>query len=80
MSSYTREAGENFGSQCQHLAIYLEEIDNFNQCKPGNFKDMEKYTELFDIAIVTLKEANCLEELQGGLFYMKLLKSFLHRC
>ena len=57
MSSYTRVAGEKFGGQCRHLAIYLEEIDNFNQCKPGKFKDMEKYTELFDIEIVTLKEA-----------------------
>ena len=35
--------------------------------RPGNFKDMEKYVDLLDIAIVNLKEANRLDELQDGL-------------
>ena len=34
---------------------------------PENFKDMEKYANLLDIAIVNLKEANHFEELQDGL-------------
>ena len=54
-------------------AIYLEE-------RPGNFKDMGKYDDLLDNAIVNLKEANHLEELQDGLLYMKLQKSSLHSC
>ena len=52
-----------FGGQRRQLAIYLEEIDNFKPVHPGNFKDMEKYADLLDIAIVNLKEANHLDEL-----------------
>ena len=41
---------------------------------PGNYKDMEKFADLLDIAIVNLKEANRFEELQDRLLYMKLQK------
>ena len=63
-----------FGGQRRQLAIYLEEIDSFRPVHPGNFKDMEKYADLLDIAIVNLKEANHFEELRDGLLYMKLQK------
>ena len=63
-----------FGGQCRQLDIYLEEIDNFKPVHPGNFKDMEKYADLLDIAIVNLKEINHLDELRDGLLYMKLQK------
>ena len=69
-----------FGGQRRQIAIYLEEIDSFRPVRPGNFKDMENYADLLDIAIVNLKEANRLEELRDGLLYMKLQKSFLHSC
>ena len=72
ISSSKREAGQ--------LTIYLEVIDNFRQVHPGNFKDMEKYADLLDIAIVNLKEANHFEELQDGWLYLKLQKSFLLQC
>jgi len=61
------------GQRCQ-IALYLEEIDNFRPIHPGNSKDIEKYADLLDIAIVNLKEANHLEELRDGLLYMKLQK------
>ena len=48
------------------LAIYLEEIDSFRPVHPGNFKDMGKYADLLDIAIVNLKEADHFEELCDG--------------
>jgi len=52
----------------------LEEIDQFRPVRPGNYKDLEKYADMLDIAIVNLKEANCYEELRDGLLYMKLQK------
>ena len=54
------------------MALYLEEIDQFRPVQPGNYKDLERYADLIDIAIVNLMEANCHEELRDGLLYMKL--------
>ena len=65
-----------FGGQRQQIAIYLQEIDSFRPVHPGNFKDMEKYVDLSNIAIVNLRETNHFEELQDGLLYMKLQKAF----
>lgn len=48
--------------------IFLEQYIN------GNSKDLEKFADLLDIAIVNLKEANRLEELKDGLWYIKLQK------
>ena len=63
-----------FGGQRHQIALYLEELDNFRPIRPGNSKDIERYADLLDIAIVNLKEANRSEELQDGLLYMKLQK------
>ena len=63
-----------FGGQRRQIALYLEEIDDFRPIRPGNSKDIERYADLLDIAIVNLKEANRSEELQDGLLYMKLQK------
>ena len=63
-----------FGGQRRQIALYLEEIDSFKLIRLGNPKDLEKYADLLDIAIVNLKEANRLEELKDGLLYMKLQK------
>ena len=63
-----------FGGQRRQIALCLEDIDNFRPIHPGNPKDIEKFADLLDVAIVNLKEANRLEELQDGLLYMKLQK------
>ena len=63
-----------FGGQRRQIALYLEDLDNFRPIRPGNPKDIEKFADLLDVAIVNLKEANRLEELQDGLLYMKLQK------
>ena len=47
-----------FGGQRRQITLYLEEIDNFRPIRPGNSKDIERYADLLDIAIVNLKEAN----------------------
>ena len=56
------------GQQCQ-IALYLDEIDNFRPVRPSNFKDIKRYADLLDIAIINLKEVNHLEELKDGLLY-----------
>ena len=46
-----------FGGQRRQIALYLEEIDSFKLVCLGNPKDLEKYADLLDIAIMNLKEA-----------------------
>ena len=63
-----------FGGQRRQIALYLEEIDNFRPVRCENSRDLEKYADLLDVAIVNLKEANRFEELRDGLLYIKLQK------
>ena len=63
-----------FGGERRQVAIYLEEIDNFRPVRHGNSKDIEKYADLLDVAIVNLKESNRSEELKDGMLYIKLQK------
>ena len=63
-----------FGGHRRQVALYLEEVENFRPICPVNYKEIEKFADLLDITIVNLKEANCFEELNDGLLYMKLQK------
>ena len=63
-----------FGGERRQIAIYLEEIDTFRPVRYGNSKDIEKFADLLDIAIVNLKESNRYEELKDGMLYIKLQK------
>ena len=54
------------------VAIYLEDLDNFRQVRPGNSKDLEQFADLLDIAIINLKETNQHHELGNGSLYAKL--------
>ena len=63
-----------FGGQRRQIAIYLEEIDSFKPVRPGNYKDIEKFADLLDVAIVNLKETHYPEELRDGMLYIKLQK------
>ena len=48
---------KKFGGKRWQIALYLEEIDSFRPVRYGNAKDLEKYADLLDVAIVNLKEA-----------------------
>ena len=52
----------------------MEEIDKFRPVRYGNSKDIEKYADLLDIAIVNLKGSNRCEELKDGMLYIELQK------
>ena len=56
----------------RQIAIYLEDLDNFRQVRPGNSKDLEQFADLLDIAIINLKETNQHHELGNGSLYAKL--------
>ena len=69
-----------FGGHRRQIALYLEEVDNFRPVCPGNYKEIEKFADLLDITIVNLKEANCSEELNDDLLYLKYRRNYPHPC
>ena len=52
--------------------LFRRDRDSFKPMHSGSPKDIEKFADLLDVAIVNLKEANRTAELQDGMLYMKL--------
>ena len=61
-----------FGGQRRQIALRLSELESFRQMHPGNQKDMERFADLLDVAVINLKEAGRTEELGNGSLYTKL--------
>ena len=58
--------------ESRHIAVFLEELDNFKQVRPGNAKDLERFEDLLDKALIELKEAVHDHEIGDGSLYTKL--------
>lgn len=61
-----------YGGRRRQIAIYLEELEQFRQIRPGHARDLDKFADLLDIAIINLKEAGQYHELGDGSLYTKL--------
>ena len=64
--------GRKYGGKRRQIAIYMEDLENFKQVRSGNAKDLEKFADLLDIALINLKEAGQDHELGDGSLYTKL--------
>ena len=49
-----------------------EELESFHPVRSGHVKELEKFADVLDVAVVNLKEANRQEELGDGSLYMML--------
>jgi len=63
-----------FGGIRRHIALQLEEIDNFRQIRPGNAVDLDRFADLLDLVVINLKELGRSDELGRGSLYHQLLK------
>ena len=61
-----------YGGHRRQIALYIEELENFKPMRDGESRDIEKFADLLDIAVVNLKEAGRLDELKNGSLYNKL--------
>ena len=61
-----------FGGKRRQIALYLEELEQFRQIRPGNARDIEEFADLLDVAVINLREAGQLHELGDGSLYTKL--------
>ncbi|KAK3732000.1 hypothetical protein QZH41_005502 [Actinostola sp. cb2023] len=78
-SATTYEAAKSrlerkYGGTRRQIALYLEELENFKPIRMGSAKDLDKFADLLDIAVINLKEAGRHEELANGSLYSKLQK------
>ena len=61
-----------YGGKRRQIAVYLEDLENFKQVRNGYAKDLEKFADLLEIALINLKEAGQDHELGDGSLYTKL--------
>ena len=61
-----------FCGKRRQIALYLEELEQFRQIRPGNAKDIEEFADLLDVAMINLREAGQLHKLGDGSLYTKL--------
>ena len=76
-SGYAYEAAKErlerkFGGSRRKLMIFMDELENFKPIRSDHPRDIEKFADLLDIAVINLKEAKRDEELGNGTFYRKL--------
>ena len=62
-----------YGGVRRHIAINLEELDIFCPICSGTVRNVEKLTDLFDIIVINLTEAEK-EELGNGCLYITVQK------
>ena len=70
---------QKYGRKRRKVALYLKEIENLKPLRQGIAKDVEKYADVLDVAVINLKEAGRHEELGNGTLYMKLLKKMTEK-
>ena len=61
-----------YGGKRRQIAVYLEDLENFKQVRTGHAKDLERFADLLEIALINLKEAGQDHELGNGSLYTKL--------
>ena len=69
-----------YGGKRRQVAIYLEDLDSFQQIRPGNVQDLEQFSDLLETAIMNLKETGHHNELGNGFLYGKLRTKLTDLC
>ena len=63
-----------FGGERRQIAPHLEELSNIRPIRQGNFKDLEKFADVLDLAVLNLKQNGKEDELGRGYLYTELTK------
>ena len=59
-----------YGGQRRQIALCLERLEKLQPIRRGNPKDLERFADLLDIAVINLKDAGRFDELSNGTFYI----------
>ena len=63
-----------YGGKRRYIALIMEEITSFRPLRPGNSKDLDRFADMLDVAVVRLREADKVEELGDGCLYAMLMQ------
>ena len=63
-----------YGGKRRQIALCLERLEKLRPVRKGNSKDLEKFCDLLDLAVINLKSAGRVEELSNGTFYTNMMK------
>ena len=61
-----------YGGKRRQIAVYLEDLEKFKQVRTGHAKDLERFADLLEIALINLQEAGQDHELGNGSLYTRL--------
>ncbi|KAK6196323.1 hypothetical protein SNE40_001569 [Patella caerulea] len=68
-----------YGGSRRKVTIQLKELDKFRPMSDNNPKEFEKFADLLNVVVITLKEADRTEELGNGSLYAKLQKKMTEK-
>jgi len=63
-----------YGGTRRTLTRFMDDLDKFNPIRTENTKDIERFADLLDLAIVKLQELDHKEDLSNGALYIGMLK------
>jgi len=63
-----------FGGTKRQVAVHLEALDKFQPIRAGRGRELEKFADLLQVAVINLKDTGRDVELQAGTFYTRLLQ------
>ena len=65
---------KKYGGARRQVAGYLEDLAQFADLRSSKARELEKFADLLEVAVINLQDAGHTAELRAGTFYMSLLK------
>ena len=63
-----------YGGVRRQTAMYIERVDNFSPLKSNNTNELERFSDLLNLLILSFEDSKRDEELKNGVLYMQLQK------
>ena len=67
-----RRLERRFGGSRRRLAVRMEELERSPPIRSGRAQDLERFTDVLDMAVVTLKDAGMHTKLGTGILYQRI--------
>ena len=61
-----------YGGERRKIGKYMEDIDRFPSMTVENANNLDKFSDLLDVAVINIKEAGLESELGTGMLYIAL--------